>query len=83
MCMMSPETPLNAAIECADGALYAVKRDGRNKVLCHEVPEGDAAPIVTSLPVRRRFGARGQQVAPAPLPANDGETVSSRKVASS
>ena len=83
MCMMSPETPLNAAIECADGALYAVKRNGRNHVLCHEVPEGDAAPIVTSLPVRRRFGARGQQAATAPLPANDGESVSSRKVASS
>ena len=83
MCMMDPETSLNAAIECADGALYAVKRDGRNHVLCHEVPEGEAAPIVTTLPVRRRFGPKGQRVTAAPVPANDGESVSSRKLASS
>lgn len=71
MCMMSPDTPLSAAIECADGALYEVKRLGRNKVLCHEVPEGEAAPIVTALPIRRRFGLRSHEESKLPPPAND------------
>ncbi|ABI76191.1 diguanylate cyclase [Hyphomonas neptunium ATCC 15444] len=83
LCMMSPETPLNAAIDCADGALYEVKRLGRNKVLFRDVPEGEAAPIVTSLPIRRRFGQRIPQNAVVQPPANDGAGEPVRKAASS
>lgn len=83
LCMMTPETPLNAAIECADGALYEVKRLGRNKVLCRDVPEGDVAPIVTTLPIRRRFGGRAAQEAIVSIPANDGSGQPARKAASS
>lgn len=80
LCMMAPETPLNAAIECADGALYEVKRLGRNRVLCHEVPEGEVAPIVTTLPVRRRFGSRGSKEHVVPPPANDSMSPPARQV---
>lgn len=80
VCMMAPETPLEAAMECADGALYEVKRLGRNKVLCRDVPEGAFPPIVTPLPVRRRFGARGQKEAPVFPPANDGANEPARQV---
>ena len=82
LCMMSPETPLNAAIDCADGALYEVKRLGRNKVLFRDVPEGEAAPIVTTLPIRRRFGSRVPQNATLHPPANDGAGEPARKAAS-
>lgn len=80
LCMMAPETPLNAAIECADGALYEVKRLGRNRVLCHEVPEGEVAPIVTTLPVRHRFGSRGSKERIVPPPANDSASAPARQV---
>ncbi|MGE6699240.1 GGDEF domain-containing protein [Hyphomonas sp. NPDC076900] len=80
LCMMAPETPLNAAIECADGALYEVKRLGRNKVLCREVPEGEAAPIVTTLPIRRRFGSRGQREGLGLPHANDSTNEPTRQV---
>lgn len=80
VCMMTPETPLNTAMECADGALYEVKRLGRNKVLCRDVPEGEVPPIVTTLPVRRRFGARGQKANPVLPPANDGASEPARQV---
>ncbi|AXE64381.1 diguanylate cyclase [Hyphomonas polymorpha PS728] len=80
LCMMAPETPLNAAIECADGALYEVKRLGRNKVLCRDVPEGEAAPIVTTLPIRRRFGSRGQREGLSIPHANDSASEPTRQV---
>lgn len=83
LCMMTPETPLNAAIECADGALYEVKRLGRNQVLCRDVPEGEFAPIVTTLPIRRRFGGRPAKENIVALPANDGADQPKRKAASS
>lgn len=72
LCMMSPETPLDAAIECADGALYEVKRLGRNKVMCRDVPSHVAAPVVTQMPLRRRLSGRllGSDK-PVPPPAND------------
>lgn len=82
VCMMTPATPLNSAIECADGALYAVKREGRNGVQCHAVPEGEAAPVVTSLPIRRRFKSRLPQPVEELTPANDGAGESLRKSAS-
>ena len=72
LCMMSPETPLDAAIECADGALYEVKRLGRNKVMCREVPDHVSAQVVTQMPLRRRLSGRflGSDK-PVPPPAND------------
>ena len=82
LCMMAPETPLSAAIECADGALYEVKRLGRNKVMCRDVPEGEVAPIVATLPMRKRFGGRSVQGAAVQLPANDGPRQLPRKAAS-
>lgn len=81
-CMMSPETPLNAAIDCADGALYEVKRLGRNKVLYRDIPEGEAAPIVTTLPIRRRFGTRIQEGTVLKLRAEDRADEPERQAAS-
>lgn len=80
LCMMTPETPLNAAIECADGALYEVKRQGRNQVLCRDVPEGEFAPIVTTLPIRRRFGSRGPREGIVLPHANDAASEPTRQV---
>ncbi|MBY9067785.1 GGDEF domain-containing protein [Hyphomonas sp. WL0036] len=81
-CMMSPETSLDAAIECADGALYEVKRSGRNQVICREVPEGVVPPVVTTLPIRRRIGSRGKVLNEKPVPpppANDGSGEPARR----
>ncbi|PKP83298.1 MAG: hypothetical protein CVT79_00340 [Alphaproteobacteria bacterium HGW-Alphaproteobacteria-18] len=82
LCMMSPETPLNVAVDCADGALYEVKRLGRNQVLFRDVPEGESPPIVTTLPIRRRFGARAQHEKIVKLRATDNVSILERKVAS-
>lgn len=68
VCMMRPDTQLNAALEAADQALYDVKNSGRNRVLCAAAPGNGDAAIVTSLPLRKR--ASVPKAAP-PAPAND------------
>lgn len=83
LCMMAPDTSLTAAIECADGALYEVKRLGRNKVMCRDVPEGEPAPIVATLPMRKRFGGRAVQEGAVQAPASEGLRQLPRKAASS